>query len=617
MTFAVGKGSLLAAAGDLPGTQARTEAASLAPGKRSLTEALPVQRSAAAAPSGSGGGHASVHQAARHGISGPGTMLPHADQIQASFGPKHDVSQVQAHVGGAAAAASASMGARAYAAGGHVAFAEAPSLHLAAHEAAHTVQQRAGVQLSSGVGQAGDAYEHHADAVADLVVQGKSAAGLLDAMAGGGGSGAAVQRDVHLPAHVDNTVKPAWTKDEIIKVQVELQRLGLYRLTADGDLGDKTDIGLVEAFGDNTWRTMTAATALSRLKAAKPPTGPKGEHALRYGEMFADGLLDITLGVGFEPGASEVVLDELAKALAKRSFVVDNALGARLYKEAGRALPARPFGAFWVRPDALTYAPPAGAARKIHAVLRLVASRDGKQGAEAASAFQDGMVESDVALYGGHGRHGSGPDFDRSFTVDLFDDKHKLEDSFVDYHELEKRLSTEGKPHGRTAWEQFEWRVAHKRIEVHGENSGNIRMSKTNAHPSEFGAKLMYWNLNQKGTGVTEVTGKGGELEKRGKAHPERKYRVAVFDGCRTDDYEGSLRATPGQDEHATDTFGSTRTLFWFDIANTMAAFVDSILAMQSAEKVAKAMDNVQEMTGQAGKGTVKPFGTDDNPVYK
>jgi hypothetical protein len=82
------------------------------------------------------------------------------------------------------------------------------------------------VQLSSGVGQAGDAYERHADAVADLVVQGKSAAGLLDEMAGGGG-GAAVQRDVHLPAHVDNTVKPAWTKDEIIKLQVELQRLGL------------------------------------------------------------------------------------------------------------------------------------------------------------------------------------------------------------------------------------------------------------------------------------------------------------------------------------------------------------------------------------------------------
>ncbi|HEX7840307.1 MAG TPA: DUF4157 domain-containing protein [Kofleriaceae bacterium] len=613
----MGKGSLAGAGMGVPGKQALTDALPFAPGKRTLTEAITVQHSAAA-QSQPGGDSASVREAAQHGMAGPSTTLPHAAPIQASFGPKHDVSRIQAHVGGAAAAASASMGARAYATGDHVAFAAVPSLHLAAHEAAHTIQQRAGVQLSSGVGQAGDAYERHADAVADLVVQGKPATDLLDAMAGGGDSGASVQRDVHLPAHVDNTVRPAWTKAEVIKLQVELKRLGLYRLDADGDLADKTDSALVEAFGDNTWRTMTAATALTRLKAAKPPTGPKGEHALRYGEMFADGLLDITLGVGFDEfGNNEMVLDELAKALGARSFVANNALGAQLYKEAGRALPAKPFGEFYVRPDALTYTPPAGAPRKIHAVVRLVASRDGKQGAEAANAFEDGMVESDVALYGGHGRYGSGPDFDRNFTVDLYDDKKKLEDSYTDYKELEKRLAAEGKPHGRTAWEQFEWRVAKGRIVVRGDNGGNIRMSNHNAHPGEFGAKLMHWNLDQKGTGAAQVTGKGGELEKRTKAHPERKYRVSVFDGCRTDDYEDSLRATGGQDKHATDTFGSTRTLFWVDIADTIAAFLDSIMKMQSAEKVAKAMDDVQATTGQAGKGTVKPFGTDDNPVYK
>lgn len=64
-------------------------------------------------------------------------------------------------------------------------------------------------------------------------------------------------------------------------------------LTVDGDLGGKTDSGMVEAFGDNTWRTMTAADVLVRLKAAKPAAGDKGEHALRYGEMFA----------GYEPEA--------------------------------------------------------------------------------------------------------------------------------------------------------------------------------------------------------------------------------------------------------------------------------------------------------------------------
>ena len=41
------------------------------------------------------------------------------------------------------------------------------------------MQQRAGVQLKGGVGQVGDQYEQHADAVANLVVQGKSAEALL------------------------------------------------------------------------------------------------------------------------------------------------------------------------------------------------------------------------------------------------------------------------------------------------------------------------------------------------------------------------------------------------------------------------------------------------------
>jgi hypothetical protein len=108
----------------------------------------------------------------------------------------HDVSGVRAHVGGAAAQASDRIGASAYATGSSVAFRESPDLHTAAHEAAHVVQQRGGVQLRGGVGEQGDAYEQHADAVADAVVAGQPAAGLLDQMgpAGASAHGGGVQR---------------------------------------------------------------------------------------------------------------------------------------------------------------------------------------------------------------------------------------------------------------------------------------------------------------------------------------------------------------------------------------------------------------------------------------
>jgi hypothetical protein len=157
----------------------------------------------------------SVHQAASEGIASGGSALPFADRIQASFGAQHDVSSVQAHVGGAAAAASESMGAQAYATGNHVAFGSAPSLHTAAHEAAHVVQQRAGVSLAGGVGQAGDSYERNADAVADRVVRGESAADLLGAGGAGGGASGVQKKAVQFDIKSDlRSAVDGWGTDE-------------------------------------------------------------------------------------------------------------------------------------------------------------------------------------------------------------------------------------------------------------------------------------------------------------------------------------------------------------------------------------------------------------------
>ncbi|MBR58148.1 MAG: hypothetical protein CMH54_09020 [Myxococcales bacterium] len=129
---------------------------------------------------------------AAEGVSGTGGTLPHLATIQKSFG-KHNVSNIQAYGGVEAQKASRDMGAKAYATGNKVAYDGSLDLHTAAHEAAHVVQQRGGVQLKGGVGQSGDQYEQHADRVADLVVQGKSAEAELDTMATGGGGDSAVQ----------------------------------------------------------------------------------------------------------------------------------------------------------------------------------------------------------------------------------------------------------------------------------------------------------------------------------------------------------------------------------------------------------------------------------------
>ncbi len=135
-----------------------------------------------------------VHATAQRGIAMAASPLPHADTIQRAFG-RHDISGIQAHAGADAAANAQAIGAEAYATGDHVVLGAGAGLHTVAHEAAHVVQQRGGVQLKAGIGDASDTYEQHADAVANAVVAGRSAEPLLDTMAGGGAT-RAVQRKV-------------------------------------------------------------------------------------------------------------------------------------------------------------------------------------------------------------------------------------------------------------------------------------------------------------------------------------------------------------------------------------------------------------------------------------
>jgi hypothetical protein len=209
----------------------------------------------------------------------------------------------------------------------------------------------------------------------------------------------------------------SWTKDEIKRIQRELRRLRLYNLRIDdGDLGKVCDQGLVEAFGGDEWRMLDAMTVLERLKAAERPETGKG-HDLRYGELFKDGLLDLTFGYGFMEELNATQWDQHAKdiedALTARGYVEDAAKAKSLYTAAGRKTSG--FGRFFVKEQALVYSPPAGATRRIPAIVRFIMNPGGDKGAEAREAFEQGMTQGDAAHYSGHGRYGSGPDFDRNF----------------------------------------------------------------------------------------------------------------------------------------------------------------------------------------------------------
>jgi hypothetical protein len=121
-----------------------------------------------------------LHELAASGTKGTGSQLPYYKVIQAAFG-KYDISQVKAYINSQVTRA---LGAEAYTCGNEIVFNKYPSLFVAAHEAAHVIQQRANILLKNGCGEAGDLYEQHANQVAQAVMENRSAEQILDELPG-------------------------------------------------------------------------------------------------------------------------------------------------------------------------------------------------------------------------------------------------------------------------------------------------------------------------------------------------------------------------------------------------------------------------------------------------
>lgn len=272
-----------------------------------------------------GGADAEVQVAAAEGVKGAGAQLPHLDRIQQAFG-QHDVTSAKAAVGGKAREASQSIGAEAYATGDSVAFAEAPDLHTAAHEAAHVVQQRQGVQLSGGVGKEGDGYERQADAVADAVVQGKSAEGLLSGKGQSKGPGvqkqsahgAAVQKETTAGAAAPGELTSAQAASAVAFNQGKALKPAAWTQIA----------GIVKSSSKVVDTTMVKAIAAWQAKQGLTADGKVGDITMGWlaqesGGAGLENLVksDNVLYVGLNPAARNPEHNQLAGQGAKVTAV--------------------------------------------------------------------------------------------------------------------------------------------------------------------------------------------------------------------------------------------------------------------------------------------------------
>ena len=182
------------------------------------------------------------------------------------------------------------------------------------------------------------------------------------------------------------------------------------------------------------------------------------------------------------------------------------------------------------------------------------------------------MAAGDAAWYSGHGRYGTGPDFDRNFIeFRLRNADGALEQTLDDYDALEHVLAKGGKD----PWKVFQQRVADGTLEVDLSNAGNVRIAD-HAHSSEFGAKLINWALAKTGTKLQ--TGAQGQLAEDAAKSPQR-YRVLAFYGCSTNSYDKELRATEGFNTKQADILVTNRvTRGGADVAAFMS-FLDGLVS--------------------------------------
>jgi hypothetical protein len=402
----------------------------------------------------------------------------------------------------------------------------------------------------------------------------------------------------------------AWTDTEVRAIQRELVRLRLYNLRVDGDLGPRTAAALGEAFGSDAWQTQTSTEVTEALRAAVEPWAGGGR-SLRYSELFRDGVLDVTFGIGFIEGLPEEMTDAISgisTALEERGFTASNRRAAELLDAAGRPLAAASTGRFYVKENAFIYSPPAGLPRQIHVIVRLLHNLTPGGGQASAQAFREAMIHGDAAWYSGHGRYGTGPDFDRNYIeFRLYDANGRLEQTIDDYDTLETVLRRQGDP-----WTVFRRRIADGSITADLSNAGNIRLAISRS--SEFGGRLINWALER--TGAAVETGPQGELGTRAAGSAQR-YRVLAFYGCSTSAYQTALRDTQGFGTREADVLLTHRTVGGGADVTAFMSFLDGIIGRTSAESILRGVNTA--MREREHGYTTAPFsfsGTSDNPGF-
>lgn len=205
--------------------------------------------------------------------------------------------------------------------------------------------------------------------------------------------------------------------EHIRRVQRMLMFLG-YDLPlhgADGGFGKETQITLGEFQGDNDIPQSRHIDATTLAKLNEKVATYDEQQVLKgagltkypdYAALFGDGLLDVSIGIGYDEG--DRFFDEISKIknyLDRNYKQIDADEARKLYKASSVDIPIYLNGGIYYRnKEPFKYKD-----RNIVILIRFLGSLTAR--VTMRNIFVETMIRSDVTIYSGHGRYGTGPDF--------------------------------------------------------------------------------------------------------------------------------------------------------------------------------------------------------------
>ena len=195
---------------------------------------------------------------------------------------------------------------------------------------------------------------------------------------------------------------------DVGKMQEALQTAGykLPKYGADGKFGDETIKALKKFQTDHclkdTGRLDKQTMEQLSIASTKFP---------EYGKLFADGKLNTTIGVGFdESGLDKGQTKEVIAGLTTRGYTQLDPNTAATDKQMAERFKAAGIDPATAKADGLQYFTKTFQhnGKDVTSVVKLITADT----PQAKDEFAKAMGGSELVIYSGHGRYGSGPDFD-------------------------------------------------------------------------------------------------------------------------------------------------------------------------------------------------------------